>query len=130
LVNDYFIVTGYSGTWRGKREIIPGYSSSIESVIGRMKVDDIKIQFDKDRECIEIIGEHHDGTNRMYLKEVIWYSKSDLYKLIKEVNDLHDVSNDELNNHCKTWYDKKFKQLTKSELIELLSEEGNLENYN
>jgi hypothetical protein len=133
-IEDYFIVSGSSGTWQGNREIMEGYVTDFQSVLDRLSsdIDDITIQWDSDEKGILILGAHHDGTNSYVIRKPEWYSK-------KELKELVDSKLNSLSGNFKEWYledireflkdyQHTLKTAPKSVLIELLKEEI-LEDY-
>jgi hypothetical protein len=135
VMDDYFIVSGNSGTWQGPREIAEGLVTDFQSVIDRLSrdIDDITIQWDSDEKGILILGSHHDGTNAYWVRKPEWYSKKELRELIdSKLNSLEgnfrEWTLEDIQNYLKEYWECTLSTATKEALKDVLQTEI-LEDY-
>jgi hypothetical protein len=119
LIETYFILDGFSGTWQGHRDIVTGYVTSVQEVLDRMDVDSISIYYDPEDIAIVVRGSHHDGVNVYYLRKPEWYSKTELINLCI---DLNDCDKELFKKEIKDIYDLNIHKAHKYVFIEYLQE--------
>lgn len=123
ILESYFIITGSSGTWKGRRDIVEGYAYNFESFLRRMRVDDIELFYDPSEMAVIIKGFHHDGTNWYEVRKPEWFTKNELIVSLRCGNSREDLKSD-----AQYYFNKPLSKLNKTELIELYLK--HLENYN
>ncbi len=92
--NTMVVITGTLGLWYGNPEIDPvfveseseyhhttkqrSYSSALSLAIKKCAegMDDVECYLDDETGCVEVIGHHHDGTNRFCIRKLSEFGKS------------------------------------------------------
>jgi hypothetical protein len=74
-----FVVTGYDGTWRGPREIVPEVFETLEDALQACfpprGSHDSRVVFcpktEQESECFQVTVSHHDGRNHYVIRQQI-----------------------------------------------------------
>jgi hypothetical protein len=134
-IEDYFIVSGNSGTWQGPREIAEGFVTDFQSVLDRLSsdIDDITIQWDDEEKGVLILGHHHDGVNAYWVRKPEWYSKKELREIMNsKLNSLEgnfkEWCLEDIQNYLKEYWECTLPTAPKEALKDVLQTEI-LEDY-
>jgi len=128
-LSTYYILEGSSGTWQGHRSIVSGYVYTLQDVLNKMSVDEVEVKWDDEDMCIEVIGRHHDGTNRYCLRKPEWYSKQELKYFIDAEIDNGNQYKEDINEFLREGWECSYSNASKAALIDVLLENDILESY-